>query len=115
MSPFKTGKEKISLNEIKNILQSNLKLYMSIYKNDPDFLDYFIDLTLYLLRFKYDKSDDLFGPNAEGEDELPEPERRILQSGLIVSEDSSKPKCCNFCGEELHGKHECPRCGNVTI
>ncbi len=115
MSPFRTSKEKISLDEIKNILRSNLKLYMGIYKEDPDFLDYFIDLTLYLIRFKYDKADTLFGEESDGEEDLPEPERRILQSGLIVGGNSSKPKYCNFCGEELHGKHECPRCGNITI
>ena len=115
MAPFHTGKEKISLDEIKNILKSNLNLYMSIYKNDPDFLDYFIELALYLLRYKYDRADELLGTATEEVAELPEPEHRVLQTGSINSQKSPPPECCHFCGAELHGQRKCPVCGNITF
>lgn len=114
MSPFRTGKDKISLEEIKNILKSNLNLYMSVYKNDPDFIDYFIDLTLYLLRYKYDRADELLTQEPTNESELPEPNHRIVQSGQIINPGPTKQKYCHFCGAELQGQRKCPVCGNIN-
>ncbi len=115
MTPFHTGKEKISLEEIRNILKSNLNMYMSIYKDDPDFIDYFIDLTLYLIRYKYDRADDVFGDNSISDTELPEPERRVLQSGTLNNQQPIASDYCHFCGAQLKGKRKCPDCGNINV
>lgn len=113
--PFRTSKEKLSLDEIKGILKSNLNLYMNIYKNDPEFLDYFIDLTLYLLRYKYDKSEELMGNKGEPEVELPAPDYRILQSATIDNDKVPARDFCHFCGAELQGQRKCSVCGNISI
>lgn len=112
---IRTGKEKLSLPEIKNILKSNLTLYMSIYKNQPDFLDYFIDLTLYLLRYKYDRADEFFQEKPSKAAKMPKPEGRILISGLESIKRSEKVEYCSICGGEMRGQHRCPFCGNVIL
>ncbi|MCX7766503.1 MAG: hypothetical protein N2246_07350 [Candidatus Sumerlaeia bacterium] len=113
--PFRTSKEKLSLEEIKGILKSNLNLYMNIYKNDPEFLDYFIELTLYLLRYKYDKSEELMLNKGVAEGELPEPDYRILQSAEINNDKVPGREYCHFCGAELQGQRKCSVCGNISI
>ena len=115
MSPFHTGKEKISLDEVRNILKSNLNLYMSIYKDDPDFIDYFIDLTLYLLRYKYDRSDEIFNTQPGNDSELPEPEQRVLQTSALGRPKGQTSEFCHFCGSLLKGQRKCPVCGNISI
>lgn len=114
MSPFHTSKDKVSIEEIRSILKSNLNLYMSIYKDDPDFIDYFIDLTLYLLRYKYDHADEIFGQHPDSESGLPEPEQRVLQSGTLNHKKPQVFDCCHFCGAALKGQRKCSVCGNIS-
>jgi len=106
---------KVSLDEIRNILKSNLNLYMSIYKDDPDFVDYFIDLTIYLLRYKYDNASEIFDVTPDSDTELPEPEQRVLQTGSLKNPTRPPTEFCHFCGAQLRGHRKCPVCGNIGL
>ncbi|GAG37380.1 unnamed protein product, partial [marine sediment metagenome] len=51
MVPYRSAKKKLSKDEIIDIMKRNVDLY----KNEPDFVNYIVDLAMYLLENRYAK------------------------------------------------------------
>jgi rubrerythrin len=103
MCPFKFGKEKLTLEEIKDILRRNIELY----HDKPEFVDYFIDLTLYLLRYKFEEEERQYQALSEGEE-------KFYTSASPQFPSESEHHYCRFCGASIGSERRCPICGNLN-
>ena len=109
----KTNK-KLSRAEITEILEQNAQLY----REEEAFVPYLVELTLYLLQYRYDGADEVELPDAEDGGLEPAPEvlsrEPILSSNLNRSTPSAKQRSCPFCGRNVGESRLCQACGHMT-
>ncbi len=104
-------KGKLSKSEIIEILESNAQ----IYKDEPNFVKYLVELAIYLIQHQYDPDIETRA-DTEAHDEIPS---EFQQSGHIYALHSGfrvrrKTATCRFCGGETKGEKRCPTCGLLT-
>lgn len=119
---FKTGKQKFSKEEIIDILKRNI----SLYRDEEEFVQYIVDLAMYLVEHRiYNGSD--HGGEGRPRSEDTGPVRR-RKDGLVKTDhevytqlkkhstrSDARPALCRMCGAPTHGKVTCPNCGNMSF
>ena len=109
-SPYKKKKnvvrEEMDREEIIDILKRNVALY----KNDPDFANYFLDLALYLLEYHY------LEHIISDKRKKAKSSKKISSKVYRISKkfDENTEKYCRVCGAPTGGMMKCPNCRNIT-
>ena len=103
---FKSAKKKLTREEIVEILKRNAELY----KNEPDFVNYIIDLAMFLLEQQY-------GGNA-ADNTRPKNEMIIstyspLEMYKIYHDKETTMQFCRVCGKEVLTGTNCESCGTL--
>ena len=104
-------KKKLSKEEIIEILRRNAQLF----KNEPEFVTYIVDLAIYLIEDLLDQ-----------EDKKEIPEKTIKASPKEMKEiqgvfrrfgaDRFQKRACPMCGCPVEeGKRKCPNCDAMTF
>lgn len=100
--------EKMDREEILDILKRNVILY----KNDPDFVNYFVDLALYLLEYHYIGYCTDIKPKSEQQGGFDGIGSKVYR--IIKPYGTDTEKYCRICGAPTGGMMKCPHCGNLT-
>ncbi len=110
MVPYRSAKKKLSKDEIIDIMKRNVDLY----KNEPDFVNYIVDLAMYLLENRYAKEMPDVG-EVDTEDKAGQRPKTPLEIYKVFRSYSSvdPSKHCRLCGAPTGGKMKCPVCGNM--
>lgn len=104
MSKDDPQKGKMTKEEIATIIKRNVALF----KNDPDFANYIVDLTLYLVEYHYldeeikkkrDKDKSMVGS-------------KVYR--LFPDSRRDDQKYCIVCGAPTGGMMRCPNCGHLA-
>jgi hypothetical protein len=137
---FKGSKQKFSKDEIIDILKRNV----SLFKDEEEFVQYIVDLALFLVENRLLGGTEL--PAGEkgsskrraektkgGEDYFPPgpieglvgPRRKDLRRTRTRDEElygvlkkhatKAESPICRMCGAETNGRAVCPMCGNMTF
>jgi hypothetical protein len=106
---YRLAKMKLTRDEIVDILKRNVELY----KNEPEFIGYIVDLALYLVEFKFDREAPLRA-REDVQEAIPQAPPAVYK---IFSRYSSvkKEKHCHLCGAPMGDDRTCPVCGNIAI
>ena len=106
---YQSAKKSFARDEIVEILQKNVELY----KGDPNFTSYIVDLTLYLVEYAYKRDTEhpvFSNRNVDFVSSGPEKMYKVFRS--TSSGDTNK--FCPFCGAPISSKAgKCSQCGNV--
>ena len=110
MVPYRTAKKKLSKDEIIDILKRNVDLY----KNEPDFVNYIVDLAMYLLENRYEKELPEIG-EPDTEDKASQHVKTPIEIYKVFRSYSKldPSKHCRLCGAPTGGKMKCPVCANM--
>ena len=108
MCAYQTAKKHFSRDDIIDILNKNVDLY----KNEPNFASYIVDLTLYLVEYGYKKPED--------QPILDEKNMEFCSSGtrkfykvFRAPATGDTSRLCPFCGALLNtDSGKCYQCGN---
>jgi hypothetical protein len=104
---YRLAKDRLTRDEIVDILKRNVE----IYRNEPQFLGYIVDLALYLVEYKFDRE-----TPAKEEVEEPSPYTRPTVYKVFSHYSAiKKEKHCHLCGAPMGEDRKCPVCGNVAI
>ncbi len=133
-------RHKLNRQQIIDILERNVALY----KDDPSFVQYLVELAIYLMEFEYDWSQpgvdmperirlniiegdpnktpppriiptpDKTAQTEEAVDPKPSPLPRPIISNVFASPSLKNQKHCPFCGTPVGEALICPSCRNLT-
>ncbi len=122
---FQEAKKKFTKEEIIEILKKNVALYRS----EPEFINYIVDLAMYLLECKYEQQiesaeglDIDSVDNSEAQPHEGEKKDFVLSNGSATKiykvfrsySQRSEDYHCHLCGAPTYGKRKCPNCGNMA-
>jgi len=103
-------KKRLSKEEIIEILRRNAQLF----KNEPEFVTYIVDLAMYLI--------ENFLELKETQKDVPERNKvstREIKAAYDVFErfGTEKPqqRTCPVCGVNVENKRKCPNCNSMTF
>ena len=93
-------------------LLATLRRHVAMFRDEPDFYDYIINLALYLLELHEGKI-----PVEEIAE--PEPMKRAVlapdsRGRMEAATKRKKEDNCPICGASTRGKHVCPHCGHMV-
>ena len=119
---FKTGKQKFSKDEIIDILKRNI----SLYRDEEEFVQYVVDLAMYLVEHRqYSTAERVASRPISADDSGPLKRRRdaLVQTDHDVinklkkhaTRSDARPNNCRMCGAPNSGKVTCPNCGNMSF
>lgn len=115
---FRTGKQKFTKEEIIDILKRNV----SLFKDEEEFVQYIVDLAMYLVEHKMQATEAL--ERQQTSDEPVEKRKESYRRTRSRDEEtynalrrhstrSDTKGHCRMCGAPM-GKHiTCPNCGNI--
>ena len=113
-------RRKLNREQISEILERNVQLY----KGEESFVNYLVDLALYLLEYEYDWSQSGLQqprPTTDGDNATPDSLKAAADPPTrVVSIQSSagglKPlrRNCPYCGSIVGEALVCPSCRNLT-
>ncbi|MCX7014198.1 MAG: hypothetical protein NTW86_16880 [Candidatus Sumerlaeota bacterium] len=114
-----SSRQRLSKQEIVEILKRNFELY----RNEPNFIEYLIQLAFYLIQFQYDPSlpdaprDIEPGPNAipPAPTEPGSAEMEIVTSLQATFSIEHNRAVCPFCGKRVRRGDSCPSCGLTPL
>lgn len=110
MCAYQSAKKNFTREEIIEILKKNVDLY----KEDPNFTSYIVDLALYLVEFAY-KTPDAVPSIMEKQDMdmVTQGPRKVYKVFRPPSSGDTN-KFCPFCGAPvIKGMGQCQQCGNM--
>jgi rubrerythrin len=124
---YKKGKPKFSKDEIIEILKRNVNLF----KDEEEFVDYIVDLALYLVEHRLltqTEASDLNPAKPASDDRIQKRGEMYQRAGRGTSEElyerlkkhsrsaESEKSLCRMCGAPIvPGRATCPNCGNMTF
>ena len=109
MCAYQSAKSSFTRDEIVDILKKNIDLY----KNDPNFTNYLVDLALYLIEYAYQKEIDTPHFREENLDIVTLGAQKLYK---VFRDPTSldSTKVCPFCGAPNRGTTgRCAQCGQV--
>jgi hypothetical protein len=106
-------KKKLSKSEILDILRRNARLF----KEEPDFVNYIVDLAIYLIETNLEEIGE---GSVIGKDKTSlQASKKELKEALRVfdrfSTGTSLAQFCPMCGADTEGKRKCPNCNAMTF
>lgn len=109
------GRRKLNRTQIVDILERNVALY----KEETNFVNYLVDLALYLMEYEYDWSETVKPPqNTTTPNDTPVPldgmGSRRLNSRVTLESRALNHHLCPHCGAEVGDLLLCPACHNIT-
>ncbi len=105
-------KKTLSKDEVIEILRANARLF----KDEPEFVTYIVDLAIYLLEHCLERE----GGNAKS----PAPPFIATQKDLkeimgvferFASAKKDTKRACPMCGAPVEGRRKCPNCDAMTF
>jgi len=113
--PYHEARKTFNKDEIIDILKKNVALF----KSEPEFVNYIVDLAMYLIECHYNKEVDLMSEDTDEENKVKTvPLTSNTASQIYKVFRSYAPtdteKHCHLCGAPTYGKRKCPNCGNMT-
>jgi rubrerythrin len=115
-------KQKVTRDELLETLRRNVLLY----RDDEVFVQYVIDLALYLVEYRLyqgrelEKAKEVISKPVKATiqpQQLAETKKRDKELQAVLKRHATnKPKTlqCRMCGAPTEGKVICPHCGNMT-
>lgn len=114
-------KQKVSREELVETLRRNVLQY----RDDGEFVQYVIDLGLYLVEYRLhqgreaEKAREIIAAKPKTVDlaQLAETRKRDQELQAVLKRHASpkqKTAACRMCGAPTEGKSICPHCGNMT-
>jgi rubrerythrin len=114
-------KQKVTREELVEALRRNVLQY----RDDGEFVQYVIDLALYLVEYRLYQGRELekartilaSKPKSPDIEKLEETRKRDQELQAVLKRHATvKPKTatCRMCGAPTEGKMICPHCGNMT-
>jgi len=103
-------KKKLTKEEIIDILRRNAKLF----RNEPEFITYIVDLALYLIEDMLDRGE----PKKTTDTPFQVSPQEIKQVYSVLqhfSSEKSHKRTCPLCGCATEGKRKCPNCDAMTF
>jgi len=91
-----------------------LKRNVSLFKEEKDFVEYIVDLAMYLIEFHLDENTPL-SKEMNLDERLKEETQARYRIFKKFGDTHPRPKNCRFCGAPTEGKTRCPNCNNMTI
>jgi hypothetical protein len=107
----RAANQKFSRQEIVDIIERNFDLY----RNEPNFIKYLVELTIYLVEFQYDSS-----RSAEADGDLERDNTpafsKLSGASIIAALQTTfgvkgRKEVCPFCNAKLKSEKICPGCG----
>ena len=89
-------------------LVASIRRHVPLLRSDPDFVNYILNLGLYLIEFREGKTPP---EPRQGDTAHVTPTTRALLEGAARQPDSNT---CHICGSPTEGKRVCPHCGNMV-
>ena len=110
MCAYQSAKKHFTREEIIEILQKNVELY----KNEPHFTSYLVDLAMYLVEYGYKKEEEEPVASEKGMDFYTSGTQKVYKV-FRAPPTGETTKFCPFCGAPLIGDPgKCHQCGNVV-
>ncbi len=103
-------KKTLSKDEIIDILRRNARLF----KDEPDFVNYIVDLAMYLL----EEMLDLKAENRTPATRFKATSKDIKDIHKVFDRFTTaqaSPRMCPICGSPVEGKRKCPNCDSMTF
>jgi hypothetical protein len=104
---YRLAKNKLTRDEIVDILKRNVE----IYRNEPEFIGYIVDLAIYLIEYKLDRE----APARDEAEEAVSQPRPTVYKVFSHYGAVKKEKHCHLCGAPIGEDRKCPVCGNVAL
>jgi len=109
MCAYQSAKKHFTREEIIEILQKNSDLY----RNEPNFASYIVDLAMYLVEYGYKREQEQPVP-LEKNISLPGPKSQKVYKVFRAPSSGETAKYCPFCGAPLTSDAtKCYQCGNI--
>lgn len=127
---FKRGKQKFTKEEIIDILKRNV----SLFRDEDEFVQYIVDLAMYLVEHRLYNASDAGEktPEAPAPSAAPPPAHGIEKRGERFTRTRERDKelyrvlkkhstrsdaevSCRMCGAPTGGRAVCPVCGNMAF
>jgi hypothetical protein len=104
-------KKKMDKGEIIEVLRRNAKMF----KDEPEFVTYIVDLAMYLIENYLEQL-----PDGKPAEEKPfQATSKEVQNVYRVfqrfSTGKTPPRSCPFCGADTEGRRKCPNCDAMTF
>jgi len=109
MCAYQSAKKYFTREEIIEILQKNVDLY----KNEPNFASYVVDLAMYLVEYGYKREAEQPVPIEKGFI-FQSPKSQKVYKVFRAPSSGETAKYCPFCGAPLSSDAvKCYQCGNM--
>jgi hypothetical protein len=102
-------KKRLTKNEIIEILRRNARLF----KNEPDFVAYIVDLGIYLIENMLEQGESKKTPVPF--QASPNEIKSVHQVFERFAADRLQKRTCPMCGCPTEGKRKCPNCDAMTF
>jgi hypothetical protein len=102
-------KKRLSKDEVIEILRRNAKLF----KNEPEFVTYIVDLAMYLIENFLDQEDPSKTPVPFNVS--PKEIKAVHQIFERFATERFHKRTCPMCGCPTEGKRKCPNCDAMTF
>ena len=103
-------KEKLSKEEIIEILRRNAQLF----KDEPEFVKYIVDLAMYLIENYLDAAA-LQGALERPFEVPPKEVQNVYRVFQRFSTGRTPAHACPICGADTEGRRKCPNCNAMTF
>ncbi|MBN1476652.1 hypothetical protein JXA47_07865 [Candidatus Sumerlaeota bacterium] len=107
-SPHITNTTGVRTPMTTEALVASIRRHVPLLRADPDFVNYIVNLGLYLIEFCEGKTPT---EPRQGDPAPVTPTTRALLEGAAQRPDSNT---CRICGSPTDGKRVCPHCGHMT-
>jgi len=101
----------LTKEEVIEILRTNARLF----KDEPEFVTYIVDLAIYLLQRLLEQSVESKTPVPALFKASPKEIKDVYAVFERFASTKSAPRTCPICGSAVEGKRKCPNCDAMTF
>ncbi len=100
-------KRTLTKDEIIDILRRNARLF----KDEPEFVNYIVDLAMYLIEQYLDRGAEKQAPFRATAKEI----KDVYKAFEKFTGSKTPARICPICGSFVEGKRRCPNCNGMTF